>query len=78
MIVVINKTIAIKFTISITTTIAINHWKKSVVFVPKKVVALINIQKMRNGKQKNFEDKTENFAKIKVNIKYNWPSIKGI
>lgn len=33
---------------------------------------------MSNGSQKNFGDKTENFAEIKVNITYFWLIIKEI
>lgn len=54
-------------TIAITTIIAISYKKKSVIFVAKKVVALIGIQKMSNKRQKNFEDKTGNFGLIKAN-----------
>ena len=46
---------------------AISHGKKSVMFVAKKVVALISIQTMSNKRQKNFEDETKNFVEIKAN-----------
>lgn len=49
---IIVKTNIIKVTIFIiattTTTIAINHGKKSAIFIKKKVVALISIQMMSN------------------------------
>lgn len=51
----------------IITTTAVNHGEKSVIFVAKKIIALISIQPIRNKKQKNFKDKTKNFVKIKVN-----------
>ena len=57
---------------------AVNHGEESVMFVIKKVVALTNIQMMSNGRQKNFEDKTENSAEIKANTTLFWPIIKGI
>lgn len=58
-------------TITITATImAINHGEKSVIFVNKKVIALIIIQTMSYRRQKNFENKTENFVEIKANIIY--------
>lgn len=37
-------------------------------FIKKKVLILISIQTINNKKQKNFGNKIENFAKIKVNI----------
>lgn len=45
----------------------INHGKKSVIFMAKKVVTLINIQKIRNQRQNKFEDETKNFAEIIAN-----------
>ena len=36
------------------TTMAVSHREKSVIFIEKNVVALINIQTMSNGRQKNF------------------------
>lgn len=45
--------------IVITTSImAVNHGEKNVMFVAKKVVALINIKTMSNKKQKTFETKS--------------------
>ena len=79
MIAVINKTRGTIFTIAtITTTIAISHGKESVMFVAKKVAALISIETMSNGRQKNFGDKTENFVEIKVNTTHFWLIMKGI
>ena len=59
----------IRATIFIITSIkiAISHGEKSVMFVVKKVVALVNIQMIRNGRQKNFGDKTKNSMEIKAN-----------
>lgn len=51
----------------ITIKMAASHREKSVIFVAKEVVALISIQTMRNRRQKNFRDKTENFVEIKAN-----------
>lgn len=51
----------------IITIIAISHKEKSVIFVIKKVVALISIQIISNGISKNFGIKTENFLEIKTN-----------
>ena len=51
----------------ITTTMAVSHEKKSIMFVAKKVVVLLNIQIMSNIRQKNFKDKTENFVEITAN-----------
>ena len=63
MIIVINITRATILTITtIITTIAISYRKESVMFVAKKVVALINTQTMNNGRQKNFGDETKNFV----------------
>lgn len=70
---------AIIFTIIIITImIAVSHGKKSVTFVVKKVITLINILIISNGKQKNFEDKIKNPAEIKANIRHFWLIIKGI
>lgn len=46
---------------------AVNHEKESIIFMAKKIIALIDIQIMNNREQKKFEDKTENFAEIKAN-----------
>ena len=59
-------------------TIAISHEEENVIFVEKKVAALISIQTMNNGRQKNFEYKTENSAEIKANTIYFWLIIKEI
>ena len=48
----------------------VSHEKKNVMFVAKKIVALIDIQTINNGKQKNFRDKIENSVEIKANITY--------
>ncbi len=56
----------------------VNHGEESVMFVEKKVVALISIQTISNGRQKNFGDATENSAEIKANITHFWLIIKGI
>ena len=78
-IVKINIIRAIILTITTTKiTMAISHGKESVMFVVKKVVALINIQIISNRRQKNFGDKIENSAKIKPNITLFWPIIKRI
>lgn len=53
---------------TITTIIVINHGEKSVIFLTRKIFALINISMMSNRRQKNFRDKTENSAKINANI----------
>lgn len=68
---VINITRATILTIAlIIIIIVVSHKKKSVIFVAKKVVTLISIQTINNGKQNNFEEKTENFIEIKANITY--------
>lgn len=78
-IVKINTIKAIIVTITtITTTMVVSYGKESVIFVIKKIIALANIQIMSNGRQKNFENKTENFAKIKANTMHFWPIIKKI
>ena len=64
---IINIIKIIIFTIATTTIIAVSYRKKSIIFVAKKVITLISIQKMSNRKQKNFRDKTGNFVKIKTN-----------
>lgn len=63
----INTTIVTIFTIVIITIVAISYGKKSVIFVAKKIVILMSIQKISNKKQKIFEDKTGNFVKKKAN-----------
>ena len=60
------------------TIIAISHGEENVIFVEKKVVVLISIQTISNGKQKNFGDETENSAKIKANTMHFWLIIKEI
>lgn len=77
-IMVINTTRVIIFIIIIIITIMAKSHKKSVLFMIKKIVALISIESMSNRKKKNFRDKTENFIKIKTNIIYFWLIIKGI
>lgn len=62
----------------IITTMAVSYKKKSIIFVAKKVITLINIQTMSNGRQKNFGDETKNFVEIKVNITHFSLIIKGI
>ena len=57
---------------------AANYGEKSVMFVAKKIIALISIQTMNNKRQKNFEDKTENIVEIKANTMHFWLIIKGI
>lgn len=47
-------------------------------FMDKKFVALISIQIMKNGKQKNFGDKTKNSVKIKANTIHFWLIMKEI
>lgn len=54
----------------ITTSMAIKHRKKSIMFVAKKVVTLIDIQTINNEKQKHFGDKTMNSVEIKPNTIY--------
>lgn len=53
---------------TIITTIVLSYREKSVIFGEKKVVALISIQIMSNGRQKNFGNKIENSLEIKENI----------
>lgn len=48
--------------------IAISYKKENVMFVAKKIIALISIQKMSNRKQKSFRGKTKNLTEIKPNI----------
>lgn len=67
MIIMINTTIVTILTIAIITIVAINYGKKSVMFVVKKIVTLMSIQKISNKKQKIFEDKTGNFVERKRN-----------
>ena len=75
----INTTRATILTITITTTTtAVNHEEESIMFVAKKVVALISIQTMSNKKHKNYRDKTENSAKIKINTTHFWLIMKEI
>lgn len=65
----VNITKTILFTIAIIVIIiAVSYIKKSIIFVIKKVIALISIQTMSNKRQKNFRDKTENFVEIRANI----------
>lgn len=79
MIAVINRTkVTILIIVTIIITIAVNYKKEGVMFVAKKIIALINIQTMSNRRQKNFGDKTENFIEIKVNIIHFWLIMKGI
>ena len=74
-----NTTKAIILIIAITiTTIAVSHREKSVMFIEKKVIALISIQTMSNGRQKNFKDKTDNSAEIKANTMQFWLIMKEI
>lgn len=46
---------------------AVGHKEKNVIFVAKKVVILTSIWIMSSRKQKNFSNKTKNFAEIKAN-----------
>ena len=79
MIVKINTIRATILTITTTTTIiAVSHREENIIFVVKKVVTLANIQMMSNGRQKNFEDETENSAEIKANTTLFWPIMKEI
>ncbi len=79
MIVEINTTRATILTIATTTTtMAVNHGEESVMFVAKKVIALISIQTMSNKRQKNFGDETENSAEIKANTTHFWLIMKRI
>lgn len=55
-----------------------NHGKNSIIFVANKVVAQTSILIINNRRQKNFEDKTENSAEIKVNTTHFLLIIKGI
>ena len=76
---VINTTRPTIFRIAtITIIMAVSHRKKSVIFVAKKVVALISIQTMSNGRQKNFGDETENFVEIREDITHFWLIMKRI
>lgn len=59
-------------------TMAVSHEKQNVLFVAKNVVTLTSIQMISNGEQKNFKNKTENFAKINRNITYFWLILKRI
>ncbi len=63
---------------TLTTTTAVNHGEESVMFVAKKVVALISIQTISNKRQKNFGDKTNISAEIKANTMHFWLIMKGI
>lgn len=64
----INTIRAIILTIArIITIIAVSHGKKKFIFVGKKDVTLISIWNINNKKQTNYENKTENFVKIKAN-----------
>ena len=78
MIVVINTTRTITLIIITTIpTIVAYHGKESVMFVAKKVVALIDTQKLNNRRQKSFEDKTKNFVEKMINTTHFWSIIKG-
>lgn len=75
----INTTRAIILTITtIITAIVVRYEEKSVRFMAKKIVTLISLQTINNRKQKNFEDKIENFVKIRVNTIHFWLIIKEI
>lgn len=70
---VMNITRATILTITIIrTTITINHKEKSVMFIIKKVIALINIQTISNKRQKNLKGKTKSFVKIKADKMHFW------
>ena len=56
----------------------ISHGEENVMSVAKKVIALIDIQTMNNGKQKNFGDKTKNSVEVKANRTYFSRIMKGI
>lgn len=58
--------------------IIINNREKRVIFLVKKDIALINIQTISNKKQKNFENKTKIFVKIRVKTINFWLIIKKI
>ena len=76
---VINITRARILTIdTITTTMAVSDGDESVMFMAKRVVLLISIQTMSNGRQKDFGDKTENFVEIRASTTHFWLIIKGI
>lgn len=75
----INTTKTTILTIAIITTImAVSHGEESVIFLIKKVVALVSIQMMNNGKLKNFGDETKNSVEIKINITHFWLIMKEI
>lgn len=79
MIAVINTTRATMLIITtITIIMGVSYKEKSVMFMVKKIVALINIQTMSNERQKNFGDKTENFVEIKANTTHFWLIMKEI
>lgn len=46
---------------------AVSHGDESVMFVAKKVVALVSIHMMDNEKLRNFGDATENSMEINAN-----------
>ena len=50
--------------------IVISYKKENVMFIAKKIIALISIHKISNRRQKNFRGKTENLTEIKPNITY--------
>lgn len=64
--------VTILIIIIIITIIAVSHKEESIIFVAKKVVALIKIQTIKNRRQKNFKDKTKNFVKIRANKMHFW------
>ena len=65
-----NITRVIILTIATITTMVVNHGEESVIFVGKKFVALVSIQIISNGKEKNSRDEIENFVEIKANTIY--------
>ena len=68
---VINTTNTTIFTIATSSTIiVVSHGKENIIFVVKKIVTQTSIQIISNRKQKNFEDKIENFLEIKANTTY--------
>ena len=78
-IIVINIIRAIILTIAIIVIImAISSREKSLIFVEKKIVAIINIKIISNRSQKNFRDEAKNIVEIKANTIHFWLIIKGI
>lgn len=57
---------------------AIIHKKENIMFVIKKIVALISISIMSNRKQKNSGDKIKNFVEINLNTTHFSMIMKGI